>query len=396
MAVILPDPPSVNDLYNTGKTEVNLKRPELTVNEGDIVDMVIAGGAAQGDSVGAYAENRFKATYVDGASGDDLTLLADDHLGIQRFPANPATGVLHFHRDTFTAGAGTISAGFQVATQPDFNGTSFTFATDVDLTFGATQLDGYVTSTAVQTGPGSNVAPATITRLITSIFDNTIAVTNDNYFAGGELAETDENLRNRYRGFFATIRRGTLSALAYGALQVNGVFTVNVVEEIDPAGALDYQGQPAKTGVVDVFVGDQNGNSSPTMVNNVITELELWRCAGSVVNVFGSQFIDLLTALGAPLQVVVHLRLSSGLQAASIQDKVQAAVVARVNRLNPGDDLTADIIKQAVLNVDLDNITGVDLQYIVSGITHNFAVYHVEKNQVIRTTTSELVVLQGN
>jgi hypothetical protein len=71
--------PSAEDLYDLAKAELVLRRPELQVLPGDVSDMILWAIAAAADRVVGYAAEKFRATYVDGARGDDLTTLASDH-----------------------------------------------------------------------------------------------------------------------------------------------------------------------------------------------------------------------------------------------------------------------------------------------------------------------------
>lgn len=400
---LFPNTPSVNDLYNTGKVELVARRPELTILPGDLSDVILSANAAVGDHVVAYVDQRMSETFIDSASGDKLTKLVDDHIGIQRLLANAAVVPLYFYR-LVSGTAGTIAAGFQVATLPDFNGVSYTYTTDSDLTFGVSQLDGYVNATCTTTGPGGNVAlflpngEHSIVKQISPSFDSSISVYNLEAAAGGADEETDENLRNRARNFWITLRRATLASLEYGAEQVNGIFTANAVEELDPSGALDYQGNPLKTGVVNVYVADQDGNANTIMVNSAIMELELYRAAGGTVNVYGAELVNLQTKLGAQLEVVLSLRATSGQTSINIQNNVKAAVVARINRLNPGEYMIADYIKQQALNTDVDNIISVILQYTIGVTTTNFSdalFSDLLPNQVIRATLNDIKVSQA-
>ncbi len=326
--------PTLQDYFDIGRAEAISRRPDLTFDEGDISEFYEAAAAAMADHLTGYTASRVRATFLDGAKGNDLTTLADDHWNIQRLDAVSSTGVLTFTRATDAVGAGSIPAGTAVATQPDPQGNSVQFVTDNTLTFGATDLTLTMTGTAVVVGVGGNVAIAKITRVVGSLFDPSITVNNTARFAGGAEVEEDDALRERVRNFPATVRRGTLAALEYGATSVAGVATAVATETSPPDGT------------VNVYVTDGSGSSSPTMVANVAAELENWRAAGILVNVLGGALIT--------QDITLALSVRAGIKVPSLVSQIQAAVVARVAKLRIGETLTHSMIKQAVLNVDPD------------------------------------------
>jgi hypothetical protein len=70
---------------------------------------------AMADVVLRYAAQAFRDTFIDGAAGDALTALVDDHYNIQRDPAtSSAVGDRAFARTSGGAG-GTIAAGTTIA-----------------------------------------------------------------------------------------------------------------------------------------------------------------------------------------------------------------------------------------------------------------------------------------
>jgi len=358
--------PSWQDLYNEAKTELLLRRPDLQVREGDISDMLMAAIAAVGDRLIGYTAQKVKATFVDGAFGDDLTTLASDHWNIERQAAASAVGTVAFSRATFTAGAGTVNAGTVVATTRDAFGNDVQFTTDGAVSFGASELGPKtVTVTASVAGTSGNVAAAAINRVVSTLFDSTITVTNSAVTVGGAEEETDEDLRERIRSFSTTLRRGTLAALEYGALQVATVAQATAQEDTE-------------TGLTTVYVTDASGASNAAMVADVIDELENWRAAGALVTVTGGSLYTL-----NPIEITLSVR--AGVDTAAIAADVKSAIVARVAKLKIGEICRREIIQQAALNVDPDNITGCTVVLPAADV-------EPAANQVIRTDTSYITV----
>lgn len=338
--------PSFDDLYDLGKAEALLRRPDLFLAPGDVSDFLLAAAAAMADKNTQYSSALFKKTFLDGAEGDDLTELCSDHFNVNRSEATAAQVTLDFARPTDTAGAGVLAAGFTVSTVEDASGERQEYTIDAAVNFGAADLGPIsVLATAVDAGRDANVAAGTIVNLVDSPFDGSITVTNLAAAAGGNEEESDEQLRERVRQYPDTLRRGTLAALEFGALQVPSV-RVATASESD--------------GIATVFVTDDSGGSTAQMVNDVVDELENWRCAGSVVSVVGGTLLS--------IDVTVELILVGGISVAEIQQDVIDAITGRMAKLAVGDGtstspgiLRDEQIHQAVLGVDPDRIIGVEI-----------------------------------
>jgi uncharacterized phage protein gp47/JayE len=261
----MADAPTFNDYFTAGRAEAIDRRPELTFDEGDISEMEMAAAAAMADHLTEYTAQRVKATFLDGAFGNDLTTLADDRYGLQRLAANAATVTITLTRASGTL-IGTVPAGTTVATQKDSLGNEVQYTTDVDQAFASGQLTANVACTCTATGPGGNVAAGTINRMVSTGLFDTFTVTNAARAAGGADTEDDDSLKDRCRQFYSTLRRGTLKALEFGARGVAGVANVTASEPGD--------------GTVSLFVSDASGGYSPTLLTDVSTEIENWRAGG--------------------------------------------------------------------------------------------------------------------
>jgi uncharacterized phage protein gp47/JayE len=350
--------PSWQDYYDIGKATLQSRRPTLVVAEGDVTDAVLAGGASMATTLDAYANRRFRATFLDGAVGSDLTDRCHDR-GVDRFEGAEAIGTLTLTRVSFAAGAGVIDAGTRVASEPNAATGEFqTYTLDEDAVFGGTDLElTGVAATCEKVGVKGNLAEDKITRFLDNVFDPTITVTNPGRFAGGEEIESDEALRDRTRGFFLTQARGTLDALVFGAKQVPQVTRVSI--------AVD------SSGVITVYVADSEGNSSDAMVDAVTAELEHWRDASDVVYVTGGVVV--------PVTISLSLTVKTGVSIPALLSRVRQAVVSRVGRLNPGETLYRDMISAAVRDVDREGIQGVEIVAPAANVSPGV-------NEVLRTS----------
>jgi uncharacterized phage protein gp47/JayE len=347
--------PSFDDLFNLGKAEAILKRPSLGVRIGDISEMLIAGAAAMADRLIGWFASRVAATFLDGASGDDLTQLAADHWAIQRRAATKAVSTITFTRASADATIQTFAIGTTVATARDSQGNDVQFVTTSVASWAAsTNGDRVVNVQAVVAGLAGNLSGANlITRIISSPPPGGVyTITASTRPAGGSEEESDSDLRDRTRLYPSTLRRGTLGALEYGAKSITAL-------SVAKASAVQDS-----TGLVTVYVSDSSGNStgalktvSPTTIDDgtmtakVAVELFNWACAGALVEVSGGSI--------QTVNVTVSLAVKLGVDVNQLITDVQNSISARIGKLNIGDTLYLADIVNAVKAVDPDNIVNV-------------------------------------
>lgn len=334
----MPVAPSFTDLEDQFQAEALARRPDLSFLDGDITQAQMDGAAAMADVVLRYAVQAFKETFIDGARGDALTALVDDHLNLQRQPATPAQVELTFVR-TSGGAATSIPAGTLVATEIDADGNEVRFTADTTTAVGLGNNGPFlVQATATELGRAGNAAAGTITRIISSLADPTFSVTNVDSAGGGNEQESDEQLRLRARNFFLTLRRGTLPSLEEGALTVPSVRVARATE--------------SPSGLVTVVVSDFDGNSTLQMVSDVETVLaSQWRSGGTVLTVVGG------TRLLVNIDVV--LTVAPGVSVAALDADVEKSIRARMDKNRQGETLTLDSLVAAIIAVDPDGITKV-------------------------------------
>jgi uncharacterized phage protein gp47/JayE len=325
----MPVAPSFQDLVDQYEAEAVARRPDLLFRDGDITQAQQHGAGAMADSVVRYGAQAFKATFLDGARGDELTTLVNDRYNIQRSPASAAQVTLTFER-TSGGAAETFSAGTVVATEFDSDGNEIRFETDGPLTFGI-GINGPLTvaATAVEVGRAGNVALGTVTRIVTSHVDQTFTVINE-AGGGGNEEESDPELRRRARAFFLTLRGGTLDAIEFGALTVATVRVARATESV--------------TGLVTLVVADSDGNSTIEMIADVIAAIQTYRAAGSIVTVTGG--VQLLVNVSA------QLVLEDGVDIGVVGPLAEEAIEAEMAKLRQGEVVYLTKLASAAIAVD--------------------------------------------
>lgn len=344
----MPVAPSFDDLVAQFQAEALAQNGELAFNDGDVSEAQAHGAGAMADAAIRLTVQAFKETFIDGAKGDALTALVDDHLNIQRQPATYSQAAVTIARTSGGAGF-TLSAGYVLGSTFDEAGNTVLFTLDADVTFGAADNGPHTGNvTAELTGRDGNVAIGAITRFVDPKPDATLTVTNAAVAAGGNAEESDEELRVRARLFWQTLRRGTLAALEFGALQVASVRTVKASEDQD-------------TGEVTVVVADSDGASTAQMVSDTEAELENWRSAGVTVVVLGGTVLE--------VDVTGVLVVNDGVDAAALAPLCVAAIEARMRKQRQGEVLYLDSVKAAGIGVDPDAIDALVLSLPAANVT---------------------------
>src|SRR5688572_28303696 len=133
----MPAPaPSFQDLVDLGKAEAQARRPQLAFYDGDVTEAQLHASAAMSDKSIEVGAKLFLDTFFDGASGDALTALVDDHCNIQRKGATAAQVTVILSRTSSGAG-GTIPAGTRFGTTANPDGSQVVFTLDADLAVGS-------------------------------------------------------------------------------------------------------------------------------------------------------------------------------------------------------------------------------------------------------------------
>lgn len=332
----MPDLPTRADYFRVGADEVLVRsaaRPvgqRLTSSqvytEGSDINIVVASASAMAEEITRQLALRLAALFLDGASGEDLDRLVADRFSptIVRKSATPALATVQFSRVAGPLAAIAIPAATRLRTA---SGVEFETTVASSLAAGSTGPVS-VPAQCRQAGLAGNVAAGSINQIVSVIGDPNLLVSNAQVAAGGDETESDARLRARARDFFRTARRGTLSAIEFGALTVPGVRQATAIEEVDPLGI--------PTGRVSLYVADANGQANAALVLAVRSALLEYRAAGVVV--------DISSAIPNFVAIVYNLRFAAGVDTAAAFAQVQTATVSAVNALAPSQTLPVSLL----------------------------------------------------
>jgi hypothetical protein len=323
----MPDLPTRTDLLAIGRDYIRQRAARIDPSQVDVLGSdanLFCGSvsvmAAELINQLAYASARFM---LDAANDEDLDRFAWDRFSLTRKAASSAMGAVTFSRAVATAGAGAVPVGTQLRST-----TGITYLTTTAANFGAADLTANADVRSVHAGKSNQAVERSITTIVTpgSLWDRTLAVTNTLATAHAEDREDDEPFRTRIRDYWATVRRGTLAAIALGARSVAGVASANAVEELDPVGS------PAR--IVRLYLADSSGHSTAAMGASVLAALGDYRAAGIKVIVTGTvpQIVD----------VQLHLTYLAGTDSAQLSERVRSAMLSTINALGANETLYLD------------------------------------------------------
>lgn len=300
--------------------------------EGSDVNVVLNASAAMGEEVARWTLGRMNALTVSNARGEDLDRRIYDLYGIVRGKAQSAVVTLQLTRSG-TTGV-TVVEGSRFGTD-----SGVVFRTLTSVAFAQGNLGPLsVVAVAERAGQTGNVGEGTVVRILSALGDSTIAVTNLEVAAGGAEAQSDDDYRAEARDYFINAVKGVLSAIEYGAKQIDGISKATAVEDLD-AGV----GSP--NGRVSLYISDDDGQANTALGQFVEDELLEYRGLGVPVSVIPAipQYVDIQ---------VNGLLFVAGSNTTQLLDTATSAILALVNATPPGTTLRRASIYSALERVD--------------------------------------------
>lgn len=264
-------------MYEAESQDAILKRlqqntgSQVSTYEGTFAYDVLASNSIEFAKQEVEREEMYKAAFAETASGDYLTLIAEDH-GVIRKEATAAVG------NVVVKGNGTIPIGTLFQTE-----TGISFATTASI---AVKSEATIPVKCTEAGILGNVSAGTVTIIPISIPGIT-AVTNPDPMTDGFDQENDDDLYERFH-FHVTqpATSGNVNHYIEWASSIPGVGHVKVLPI--------WKGP----GTVKVLVTDANGEpASPILLNTVKTYIESVRPIGAEVTVVTPALFDLTIKL---------------------------------------------------------------------------------------------------
>lgn len=347
----MPTLPTFDAIRAAFQAEVQSRNPLLTDwNEGSNLDAIGGGASILADEVLLEATQQLAGHFLATAEGAQIDAWQADKFGgkVPRNEASKAIGTVRYTKGSLGA-SGVIAAGHQFrGTAPD--GTVVTVQATASVSVAATETAVNVPCEATDAGPGGNVAEDTVDEAVTvpGWDSGTPTVTNVERFAGGADDEEDEAYKARLRNYYQTLRKGTVDAIAQGALTVPGVTQVTV-DESNIEGAEGY---------VEAFVSDPSGTANSELAALVEDELRGWRAAGVRVQVTASTREE--------VPVVVTLDVEPGAPKDAMRAQLVEAGSLYVNALRAGQSIEESRLAHIAHALFPDTLVSLALRNVIA------------------------------
>ena len=317
------------------------------------LNVILASIAALADEVMGTLIYVSAGCFVGSAQGQQLDRLAADRFGLTRKSAAGSQGTVTFSVPTPSASTFTIPDSTQLQA---LDGNQF--LTVGNQVFNSGQSSLVVPIRSALAGSTQNELANQITSLLAGITGAPAGLTVTNTLAtfGAADDESDADFRSRIQSFFVTARRGTLSAIEQGALQVLGCVRASAIEVLDAIGrparlvllvvADQYTDQFANYSVVPPAYVTQSQQFTAT----VFAGLNDYRAAGIYVQVSVAQVVLQSFALSLTFQAGADVDVTATI--------AKAAIVNYTNALSPGQSWSPANAQLALLAIPGLNITG--------------------------------------
>lgn len=281
--------------------------------------------------------------------------------GFAALEANSASGLARFSAPAPVGADVVIPAGTLVSAA---NGTK-TYATQAVAVLASGDAVVDVLVAAVRPGASGNITAASIDALVSSV-PGVSEVTNLAPFINGRDAETDDDRKTRFQAYIASLARGTVTAVIYGAKTARLVDGSGVITEfVASAGLVEpwLTNTAYPVGLVNVYIHNGSGGTTAELVaeaQRVVdgyndtdgTSVPGWKAAG--VHVVVAAATDTAVAVTGTVAVL------PGFLAADVIDAAGDAIRSYLSALTIGDDVQrAELI--AIVKRDVPGVFNVAL-----------------------------------
>jgi len=272
-----------------------------------------------------HLQQIYKSAFLDTAEADSLDQVVA-LVGVKRLPASAPVATVRFSRQQGSTGSINIPSGTAIT---DAKGNRYLTLGDITMEAGESTRE----VLAGGEGPGTKEADAGALNRLETLIAGISGVTNPQ--ASRKLAspETDDDLRRRARGALHGAVRGTVDALTFAILSLEGVKDVVIKE--------------APNGVAgEILIEVAYLNQSPDVRTAVQQRIREFRPAG--IRVLPVE------AAGKKVNVRVELTLAgSSMPSAdlkSLTDAVESRVADYLSKIPPGGSARRSKLSQAALN----------------------------------------------
>lgn len=256
--------------------------------------------------------------------------------GFNKRSATPSSGMVTVRFKSSLPYNMIIPKGYKFSTIP-IRGKVIHFVATQDVACVAGDTVANVPVECTTPGLVGNVPSGAIQICVTPL-PFTQSVFNRMDFTNGQEEEDTAEVKKRFTEYIQTLSKGTISAVQYGCLTVQGVTGVYVEERI---------------GVLDIYLHDINGDLPSTLEKAVRDTLLDYRAGGVEVRI--------LPVTKRSVDLYMEVILSPGFDGSKYQKMVQDSVTGYLNSYTVATSLRrADLIRY-VMNIDTVAIQNVSI-----------------------------------
>jgi uncharacterized phage protein gp47/JayE len=316
----------------------------------DIVSDMVAYIIANSSSITDLSPGSVIRSFVEGSALSIEEVYVGIYLGFRRYLDNVQETAFDFERkdgtkaivnEVFSRAAANglinIPIGSRVKTPSGLR-----FLTTIAGTIDAGQTDSAsVACEAENTGSAYNIGSATLTILEDSIA-GIDTITNALAATGGVNQESNIAYKTRFQAFIEGLGRSNIAGLIAGALSVEGITSVSIVELFPPVGNVN----------VDLYVDD---GSAVTVTADKILEVQGIIDGDGTEDNPGYRSAGVNVVVKAPSivtqNITMEVEILSGIDTDQLETDLVDAVSAYINTLGVGVDIIYNEIIAAVMSV---------------------------------------------
>jgi uncharacterized phage protein gp47/JayE len=365
---------SKEQIFNEALRKIQVSTPITSTSPGSVARAITEAFAQQlGDMYGVLDFN-VSQTFISTAQGRSLDLIGDLY-GVQRktlsntAAMDKSLGVFYFYTDNPAPQDITIPAGTTISTSTDGNiGLSFDYVTTEEVTIPVGRTRVYASIRPLFTDSMFTAGIGTVT-VISSLFiqptNATVKATNPKQIQAQVGYEDDDSYRTRIVKQIRTASGGTMEAMRFAGLGVNGVRDVMIREA--PYGLGSFEA---------IVVAEDNLINGPVLVA-ATNAMQAIRPAG--VRMFVRQ-PDLLPV---DVHASIILRTNVTVDANDIARRTEIGILRFLNKPLVGTALVYNQLIQAIMDAT-DVVTDVTITKLaVNGVEILRKNYTPESDQQI-------------
>ncbi len=299
------------------------------------------------------------------------TLIAENIYTVMGFPKLPAlfsTGSVIMSRSTPADADYLIAAGTLLRTRATALKAPVSYRTSVDVILRTGESNITVPVICLVAGTDGNVDALTITEFVSKPA-GIDTVSNPDSLTNGKEEETKDEQKNRFKKFIASLSRGTLPAIEYGATTVQLISSDGLAfERVVDAKA--FEDTINRKGEVDCYIWNGVGTASAQLIAATQRVLSGYYEEGKPIYGYkpaGIQ-VNVLSAATKPVNVRVTLIMNTGIALEDVRVYIEREVTDFFVALKQGQTLIQTALETRIKL--LDGLYDVKLHLSLDGGVH--------------------------